>query len=270
MKTVKITKETNIIQRVLSLRTSRNKRYKNREFIVEGLNSLEQADKHKWLIKSLFHVERYKLSSWALDYIQNKKHVQTYEVSPSLMMKISDKDNASELLTIAQARFHSFADYQPRKPKEVIVVMDEPKSAGNLGMMIRTATAFGVSGVVVSGHGADEFDPKCVRSSVGTFFSMPIYHTNGICAFQQKIDDLRKNLSVNIIAAGSSEELPLPEIKLTAQATFIALGNERKGLSLGFRDIADQLVQIPLSGNFTSLNVAVAGSIVLYELFRQT
>ncbi len=267
MKIVKLSKETNEIQRVLTLRDSRNNRYRYREFILEGRIAIDQAYAKGWRVKSLFYNGDQPLSNWAKNHLAQKRYEIAYEVPASLMEKMGDKTEPTEMLAIAEMQICPFSSYQPTS-SDVVVVLDSPKSGGNVGMMIRSSVAFGASAIVISGHAADEYDPKCIRASVGTFFSIPIYRVDGASKFTEKLQELKGKQKVTTIASGDEGAIPIEEADFGGDLLFLILGNETNGVSATYRQTADQFVQIPLPGEFTSLNIAAAGSIFLYEIFR--
>lgn len=267
MKIISISKETNEIQRILALRSARNKRYRTQEFIIEGTTAIEQAFKQDWPIKSLFFNREIKLSDWAKNYIYNKNIENVYALSEKLMAKISDRVDCPEVIAVGKTKVLNFDSYKPTKP-EIILVLDEPKSAGNVGTIIRSAVAFKADAIVISGHGADEYDPKCIRSSVGCFFSMPIYRTEGFAKFSKKIDMLRSAFTIDIIATSDKGDMCIGDLAFNRDLLFIILGNETKGISQGYENIANKIARIPLAGEFTSLNIGVAASIFLYEISK--
>ncbi len=268
MKIIKLSKETNEIQRVITLRNSRNNRYRYQEFILEGRIAIDQAYKKGWKIKALFYNRENPLSDWAKDHLERKLYDVAYAITTALMAKIADKAEPSEIIAIAEMQIRSFCSYYPLS-KEPIIVLDEPKSAGNVGMMIRSAVCFGAQAIVLSGHAADEYDPKCIRASVGTFFSIPIYRVEGVGKFLTKIEEIQSENDVKIIASGDKGAISLNEIQFNNHLFFLILGNETRGISTGYKHIAHHFVRIPLTKEFTSLNIAVAGSIFLYEIHRQ-
>ena len=152
-----------------------------------------------------------------------------------------------------------------------MVILDRPKSAGNLGMVIRSAAAFGMSGIVLSGHSADEYDPKCIRASVGSFFFTPIYHVDGIDKYVEKLTELRaSSKDIVTIATGDQGSGTLDQTNFSADVLFLVLGNETFGVSRGYRENASSFLKIPLaSETFTSLNVAAAASIFFYAIHSQ-
>lgn len=267
MKIVKLFKETNEIQRIITLRNSRNSRHRYQEFILEGRIAIDQAYEKGWKVKALFYNKDHMLSDWAKKYLAQRRYDVAYELPGILMDKIADKTESTEIIAIAEMKIYPFSSYQP-KDKEVIVVLDSPKSPGNVGMMIRSAVAFGAHAIVISGHAADEYDPKCLRASVGTFFSIPIYRVDGIAKFLEKLESLKSNKNITIIASGDQGAVPIGETQVEGDLLFLVLGNETRGITSSYKQIATQFVRIPLPGKFTSLNVAAAGSIFLYEIFR--
>lgn len=267
MKTIELNKETNEIQRVIALRNSRNKRHRYREFILEGHAAIDEAVACGWKVKALFYNRDLPLSNWAKRHLTNTYCEVIYSVNSALMERMADQTDPSELLGIGEMQDRPFSTYK-LPSKGVIVVLDEPKSAGNVGMMIRSARAFEVQALIISGHAADEYDPKCIRASVGTFFSLPIYRVEGICAFRDKLEKLKKDHPISLIGTGDKGSVSIEEMQGLEEVVFLILGNETHGLSRGYQEFAHQLVRIPLEGKFTSLNIAAAGSIFLYELFR--
>lgn len=263
-----LNKETNEIQRVITLKNNRQKRHQYQQFVIEGHAAIDEAYSEGWEIEALFYDKDYPLSQWSKGHLDHKQYKTAYAVSHEIMSKLSDKTDASELVAIAKMRSNHFNLFEPKK-KSVILVLDEPNSPGNLGMIIRSTAAFKATAIVLSGHAADEYDPKCILASVGTFFSLPIYHIEGIKAFSKIIDSLKETFSVKIIASGDKGSLSLNEASFDADILFLVLGNETSGVSRGYCSIADSFVKIPLHGKFTSLNIAAAASIFLYEIHRR-
>ena len=203
---ITLTKETNEIQRIITLKNNRQKRHQYQEFVIEGHAAIDQAYETGWEIKSFFFNKEIRLSDWAQNHLNNKNYETAYAVSEQIMSKISDKTDSSELIAIAKMKVRHLTTH-PMKSGDVIIVLDEPNSPGNLGMIIRSAVAFGASALVISGHSADEYDPKCIRASVGTFFSFPIYHVEGIKAFSKIIESLKTKRNVRVVASGDKGDI---------------------------------------------------------------
>lgn len=268
MKFATLTKETNEIQRVIALKNNRQKRSQYKEFIIEGHAAIDEAVKNGWRIKELFYNNEAKLSGWAKNYLDQRSYEAIYAISKELMEKISDKTESSELIALVETKITPFTLYQP-KSNDVVIVLDEPNSPGNLGMIIRSAAAFGATALVLSGHAADEYDPKCIRASVGTLFALPIYRVEGVKTFSKIIEPLKSKFNLRLIASGDKGSVPIKKASFSGELLFLILGNETCGVSKGYQSLSDEFVQIPFEGRFTSLNIAAAASIFLYELFNQ-
>lgn len=146
-----------------------------------------------------------------------------------------------------------------------VVVLEDIRDPGNLGTMIRTADWFGVSGMLLVG-GADPYQPKVVRSSMGSLFHVPILSSQDITEELEKAKSAGFRVVVTRpeLADGSSTNQ-----KLAAdQKVCIVFGNEAHGTSAELDALADQSLSIPKFGNAESLNVAVSFGVVLYELKR--
>ena len=124
---------------------------------------------------------------------------------------------------------------------------------GNVGTLLRSADAFG-AGVALSPGCADLTGPKALRASMGAVFRVPV---SGF--------DVPPGRRVALIAHGGT---PLPELELTGEVVFV-LGAEREGLPKDVLERCDVQASIPQSGDAESLNVAMAGTVALYELSRR-
>jgi len=145
-----------------------------------------------------------------------------------------------------------------------IVVLDRPASPGNLGTAIRSADALGAAGLVVSGHAADPYDPRAVRSSTGSLLALPVVRA----ASHRPVVEWAAANGLRIFGADEAGADDLDRADLTGPALLV-IGTEATGLSSGWRQACDQLIRIPMAGAASSLNAATAASIILYETWRQ-
>jgi TrmH family RNA methyltransferase len=145
----------------------------------------------------------------------------------------------------------------------VTLMLEDIQDPGNLGTLLRSAKAFGVSSVWVSGATVNPWNPKVVRSSAGAIFSMVVRRTNVV--EQAKLYQQR---GARVLAAVTPRAGAVYPMLANVQPPCVwMIGNEGAGLSAEALAIADELVTIPVL--VESLNAAVAGSIVLYETMRQ-
>jgi RNA methyltransferase, TrmH family len=142
------------------------------------------------------------------------------------------------------------------------VVLEAVRSEGNLGSLIRTSEAIGGAGFILVGARIDPFDPAVVRASMGALFRQTFIRTNNV-----SLRNWVRRHRCRVVGAspdGSAEfhrfDYPGP--------TILVLGEERRGLTPFLRDLCSDLVRIPMVGAADSLNLAVAGSLLLYEVYR--
>lgn len=247
------------------LRRNRTKRHRHGEFLVEGVRAVNAALAAGWTIRAFAYSRGRPLSQWATSILETSSADAHFEMDPALFEALSEKEEPTELLAVVAMRPDT-ADRIPARSGMVTVIVDRPASPGNLGTLIRSCDAFGANGVIVTGHGVDVYDPATIRASVGSFFAVP-------CVA------LPSHREVADWVAGVRLELPaLRLVGTSAHATIrardfdwptdigLVVGNEKTGLSHAYRAMCDDLVGIPMRGTATSLNAAVATSIVLYEV----
>jgi TrmH family RNA methyltransferase len=130
--------------------------------------------------------------------------------------------------------------------------------------MARSADAFGASGLVVTGHAADPYDPRAVRSSTGSLFALTVVRAPS----HREVLEWADPHGIRIVGTDETASIDVRAATLTGPL-LIVVGNETSGMTAAWRDACDPLVSIPMAGSASSLNAATAGSIVLEEAFRQ-
>jgi TrmH family RNA methyltransferase len=251
-----------------ALLNNRTKRQRAGEFLVQGVRPITMAIQHGWQVRELLYDADGPLSAWARQTLDTTGATQV-AVSAELMHELGGKtDAAPELLAVVGLPDDDLARI-PTGPGMLAVVFDRPTSPGNLGTLIRSADAFGAAGVIVTGHAADVYDPKAVRASTGSLFSVPVVRVPSHRPALDWVEALRGDgLDVRLVGTDENGDLEVAEYDFT-RATLVLVGNETTGLSSAWRDACDHLVRIPMSGAASSLNAATAASIVLYESARQ-
>lgn len=146
----------------------------------------------------------------------------------------------------------------------LVVAFDRPSSPGNLGTLIRSADAFGATGCVVTGHGADIYDPRTVRASTGSLFAVATVQASGPGDVRAWAD----RVGARLVGTDEHGDTDLDGCDLVSPIV-IVVGNETTGMSVAWRTACDTTLTIPIGGAASSLNAATAGSIVLYEAARQ-
>ena len=146
----------------------------------------------------------------------------------------------------------------------LLLLLEDVQDPGNVGTILRTAEAAGVSGVFLSGKCADLFQPKVIRATMGSVFRVPFRVEQDICGTVAWLQE--KGVRLYAAALEGSESFFCNSY--TEPCAFL-IGNEGNGLSAELLQTADQRVRIPMSGRVESLNAAVAAAVFLYEAKRQ-
>ena len=191
-----------------------------------------------------------------------------YELSVPLMDMLSQKEDPSELIALVAIPPDDL-NRIPLRRNPMVLVLDRPVRPGNIGTILRSADALRGDGLVITGHSADLYDPEAIRASTGSFFSVPSVRLPSHNELIPWIEALRKKApGLQIVGTSAKAEQPIHQFDFT-RPTVLLLGNETRGLSEAYREMSDALVTIPMDGDATSLNLASAASILLYEIDRQ-
>lgn len=150
------------------------------------------------------------------------------------------------------------------KKQMLFILLENLQDPGNLGTIFRTGEAAGVDGIIMSGQTVDVYNPKTIRSTMGSVYRVPFVYTDDICG---AICTLQKH-GVSVYAAHLKNSKCYDECDYRASCAFL-IGNEGNGLSEEVAGCADTYLKIPMKGSVESLNAAVASSILLYEAYRQ-
>jgi TrmH family RNA methyltransferase len=141
-------------------------------------------------------------------------------------------------------------------------VLEAVRSEGNLGSLIRTSEAISGAGFILVGPRIDPFAPAVVRASMGALFRQTLIRTN-----ERSLRNWARRHRCRVIGASPDGSADLHRFDYP-RPTILVLGEERRGLTPLQRDLCSDLVRIPMVGAADSLNLAVAGSLLLYEVYR--
>jgi len=192
-----------------------------------------------------------------------KREIECISVPERVFNSISEKENPQGIIAILE-RVNLTLDSIRHNNRTLLVVVHELRDPGNLGTIIRTADSAGASGVIVTGISVDLFDPKVIRATMGSIFSLPVVQI-------KEIRELKNWLSQNnikTIATSPGAKSYYFDLEYN-QPVAIILGNEAEGLDAEAIESADEVVKIPMFGKADSLNVSSAAAIMIYEVVRQ-
>lgn len=184
------------------------------------------------------------------------------EVTAAVFAKLADGGRPDGLLAVARQPVRRLADHHP-VGKGFYLIAEGVEKPGNLGTILRSADGAGASGVIVCDPCTDLWHPEVVRGSVGACFVVPSFEAEGTAA----IEWCRRQ-GIAILAATPQADQLYTEVDMTGPVA-LAVGTEQHGLSQRWLTAADHCIKLPMLGKANSLNVAVAATLLLYEVVRQ-
>lgn len=200
--------------------------------------------------------------AWEFIGRQQADDVPVAQLKPADFERISSRDNPVGLAAIVRWQPTDLRMVEPA-PDATYLAVDDVRDPGNLGTLVRTADSLGASGVIIHA-GTDPGHPSAVRASLGTIFRLPIYTAPTL----NELFYWTSRNGIAVVGTSASGSLPLWDAQV-AVPTVVLVGNEGEGLSEETLERCDVLVNIPMAGTASSLNVSVAAGIVLYELRRR-
>lgn len=247
-----------------ALLTNRTKRHRLGQFLVHGVRPINLAIAAGWQLAALIRPIDARPSRWAAQ-VWDGAECRRVEMPDDLVRELGERAEATPELVAVVTMPPDDLD-RLTAPDPLIVVFDRPTQPGNIGTLQRSMDAFGASGLIVTGHAADPYDPKAVRASTGSCFNIPTVRIDSVDTVLGWI--AAQEGSWRVLATDEGGEQELRAVDLTGP-TLLVIGNETRGISNAWREVCDQVVSIPMVGGASSLNAAVAGSIVLHEALRQ-
>lgn len=230
-----------LVKHLVKLREDKKYRYEKKLIVVEGQTVTKEIIP---FIKSLFCLDPSQLQEF---------HGERWIVTDAIMKKIAGVSTSEGI--VAELHMPSFSDLKGFKH---VIAFDGINDPGNLGTLLRTALAFGWEGVFILPNSCDPFNEKVIRAARGAHFRLPIAMGD--------FDILKKAINENKWCAYAADlEGKSPEEIEKREEKVLILGNEARGISPEVEAICSK-VTIPMQGKMESLNVGVAGSILMYLL----
>jgi len=230
-------------------------------FVIEGFKMYEEARDMGLLVKAYVSESFYQdMLGKQPDYFDGTD----YEiVTDSVYKAVSETMTPQGIMGLVKKQ-----EYDPEKilssPNAFLLLLEDIRDPGNLGTMIRTAEGAGVTGIIANNGTVDLYNPKVVRSTMGSIFRMPFCQTENFYDFLKDI----KEHNISIYAAHLNGTYYYEQEGYIDKCAFL-IGNEANGLSEQASALADKLIKIPMAGKVESLNAAVAAAILMYEAARQ-
>ncbi len=248
---------------IKQLQADRAHRDVRRTFFVEGVRNVVHAIESGFHIETLVYSEKLLIVPIARRLVRDRRRsgTPTLQVSPEAFRQVSATPRASGVGAVVAQRWSPLHGASPRAGL-CWVVLEAVRSEGNLGSLIRTSEAIGGAGFILVGPRIDPFAPAVVRASMGALFRQTLIRTN-----DRSLRNWLRRHRCRVIGASPDGPADLHHFDYP-RPTILVLGEERRGLTPLQRDLCTDLVRIPMVGDADSLNLAVAGSLLLYEVYR--
>jgi len=253
-----------VVKRVRALADRRTRRREN-AFVVEGVAPVWQAIESGARVEVLLVAPDLLRDSPAAQLVveQEQRGTPVARLTAELFGRISGRDGPAGLAAVVQSRLARLEDLSVGDGT-VLVAVHEVANPGNLGTIVRTADALGASGVVLVGESTDPFSPQAVKASMGSLFAVPLAHEPSL----DRLLDWAVATGVATVTTSARGAVPLADAVFAAPL-MVVLGSERTGLPPEVLARGSTAVAIPMLGRASSLNLAVAAGIMLYEVRRQ-
>ncbi|MBP3462537.1 MAG: RNA methyltransferase [Tyzzerella sp.] len=246
------------VKRLLQLQKKSKVRNEEKVFVVEGLRMFVEVPKERvekvYVSENFYNKKKQELNweEFPIEILSDSvfKHVSDTQTPQGVLCIVKqEKQDLDSLLNIENPHF---------------MVLDNLQDPGNMGTIIRTAEGAGVDAVFMSRDCVDIFNPKTIRSTMGSIYRMPFIYIEEIVPL---LEEFRKK-GIKSYAAHLDGKNSYDQEDY-CKGTAILIGNEGNGLRDEVAEKADIWVRIPMEGQVESLNAAIAASVLMFEVARQ-
>lgn len=250
------------IKRIVQLRKKKKARDAEGVFLVEGIRMFREIPEK--LLQEIYISE----SCEEKEGKEIRRRASACGIRPELVSDgvfshLSDTQTPQGILCVVRQLSYSLEEVADA-PCPHMLVLDRLQDPGNVGTILRTAEGAGVTGILLDGECADIYNPKTIRSTMGSVFRMPFYYIQDL---EEGIRYLKKR-GICTYAAHLEGKRAYDEEDYRKPCAFF-IGNEGNGLRPEIADLADTYIRIPMAGEVESLNAAIASAVLMFEAGRQ-
>ncbi len=230
-------------------------------FVAEGTSLLVTARDHGFVPETLVYQSGAAGGGVARGLVKHALDAgsEVLEVSEAVLAKLASKDNPQSLMGVFRQRFSPPPDVSKITSNDTWLALEEIRDPGNLGTIIRTADAVGLSGIMLVGTTCDPYALESIRATMGSIFAVPIVKLDRESFFTLAKAWPGEVIGTHLDAREDFRQTPYNGREL------IVMGSEGPGLSGGAAAVCSSLVKIPMAGALDSLNLAIATALVLYQ-----
>lgn len=246
------------IKRLVQLNQKAKVRRTEDVFVVEGAKMFLEAPTER--IQEVYISESFS----KMEECRGKLAQTGYDVvTDELFRKISDTQTPQGILCVIRQYHYNIEDLL-KKDDAFLLVLEDIQDPGNLGTIMRTGEGAGIDGVIMSRNTVDLYNPKTIRSTMGSIYRMPFVYVEDL----QEALQLLKRAGVHTYAAHLEGKNSYTQEDYRSKTAFL-IGNEGNGLKEETAKAADTYIRIPMDGQVESLNAAIAAALLMYEGRRQ-
>lgn len=259
-----ISSASNPIAKRIRALADRKARKREGVFLVEGMQPVWRAAESGWEIDTLILAPEL-IQNPAVDQLVadlQQRDVRIVNLTANLFTRLSGRDGPAGVMAIVRMQTASL-DKTEVGERDVWIILHRVHNPGNLGTIIRTADAAGITGIILSGDSTDPFSPVAVKASMGSIFSMSLVIEPDI----DRVLTWAKGHGIHLAGTSGYAESAHWDVELPRPAG-IVLGNEGDGLPSDLLEKLDSTVRIPMTGTAESLNLGVAAALLMYEVQR--
>lgn len=250
--------------RVKALSRLARRRYREKEgkFIVEGPHLVAAALTSAWPVEGVYFTPDFAAQKGEVLTLARQRGVPLYELPTTVFSRLAATETPQGVLAVV--KIPEIALEALLRPQPLVLVVDGLQDPGNLGTLIRTAQAAGATGAILLAGTVDLYSPKAVRATAGALFHLPVVQD---LPWAEALRFLQ-TAGLTLVVADPRGETPFYAADFTGPVALV-IGSEGTGPRPEVIKSASRRVFIPMPGGAESLNAAVAGSLLLYEVVRQ-
>ncbi|MBO3446185.1 RNA methyltransferase [Clostridium sp. CCUG 7971] len=253
-------KDNDKVKYTKSLLKSKN-RNKESKFIIEGYRILTLAIDCRADLDYVFINEDFENKEEHVKFLDilKDKNIKTYKTTNKIFNELVDTESTQGILGVVNFKPKNI-ETSLKDENRFVLILDRIQDPGNMGTIIRTADAAGVDAIIALKGCVDIYNPKVIRSTMGSIFDMNIIH-----ATQDEALRLLKLKSFDIVSSYLDTNNFYNEIEYNYKVALV-IGNEANGINSELVSKSDTLVKIPIYGKAESLNAAISSAILMYEI----
>ena len=246
------------IKNLIQLQKKGKARREQDVFVAEGIKMYREAPKE--LVEKVYISKSFSERAEAAEFL-GCRNLEIVE--DRIFQSAADTKTPQGILAVIRRQHYSLQQVLAGE-NPLLMILENLQDPGNLGTILRTGEGAGVTGVLMSADTVDIYNPKTIRSTMGSIYRMPFCYVEDLGQAMAELK--RRRIAVYAAHLKGTKDYDAPDYR--GGCGFL-IGNEGNGLTEELAARADEYIRIPMCGNVESLNAAVASAVLMYEAYRQ-